>query len=312
MPTKFMQATITGVAQSAVWATAPNVGVPYKWTATLNVTAQAHSDSTVGNGGAGLFFNAKDVAVGDWIASSGGARALKISAISGTATSSQVSVTLEDENLYNALSDSSGNRDGLIPTGVGNKAYIFAVTNGLPVLSPLPDALPGNLPSTFIPSITGRFSSTGGAGNVVKNTTLTVGTGAGSVDHEVIFDNGGSTKPRIRWNHLTGKLTFSHDGVAFSDIGSGGLAWTKINSTTTAVVGNGYVLDPATAAFNVTLPLSPADGATVAFSTTSNILTNAVVIQRNGATIQDTAEDMTVNSKAKFSLVYTSGSWRIV
>lgn len=64
----------------------------------------------------------------------------------------------------------------------------------------------------------------------------------------------------------------------------------EIGVNTTAVSGNHYV---ATAAVNLTLPITPVVGEVVGFQNSSGLLTCAIL--RNGSNIMSIAEDMTVN-----------------
>ena len=86
---------------------------------------------------------------------------------------------------------------------------------------------------------------------------------------------------------------------------TGGTTYTAISGNTTAVAGNGYIVDTG-AAVTVTLPSSAAIGDTVAvIDGTGTAATNNITIGRNSHKIQGDAADMTVSlNRAAFELVY--------
>ena len=82
-------------------------------------------------------------------------------------------------------------------------------------------------------------------------------------------------------------------------------------TTQLAAAGAHYVLTNV-AATTVTLPASPASGATVWVTWTNSRTTN--VIARNGQTIMGLAEDMTLNAaqNSTVQLRFVNSSWRLV
>ena len=161
-PIKFLRASIDGVSVKSTATIGGVAGVPYQWNATLTVVAQAHSDPTstpVAN-----YYIGRNVVVGDWITSDASGKALKIASIASQTDTSVVCV-LEDVDNSNALSDETGNLDGMIPNGAGIGAYIFSVKNNVPILGNIPASLPGNLAgSDFVNNIQSRFASTATVG----------------------------------------------------------------------------------------------------------------------------------------------------
>ena len=161
-PIKLLRASIDGVSVKSTATIGGVAGVPYQWNATLTVVAQAHSDPTstpVAN-----YYIGSNVVVGDWITSDASGKALKIASIASQTDTSVVCV-LEDVDNSNALSDETGNLDGMIPNGVGIGAYIFSVKNNVPILGNIPASLPGNLAgSDFANNIQSRFASTATVG----------------------------------------------------------------------------------------------------------------------------------------------------
>ena len=181
-PIKFLRASIGGVSVKSTATIGGVAGVPYQWNATLTVVAQAHSDPTstpVAN-----YYIGDNVVVGDWITSDASGKTLKIASIASQTDTSVVCV-LEDVDNSNALSDETGNLDGMIPNGVGITGFIFEVNNNVPVIASIPTAMPGNfsvknnvpilgnipasLPgnlagSDFVNNIQSRFASTATVG----------------------------------------------------------------------------------------------------------------------------------------------------
>lgn len=108
------------------------------FTAAFQVTPMPHSD-------AGFWYDGTDVRVGDWIVTSGGGRCLKIHAILQiTTTACQATVIDEDDG--NALQNPDQSGEAAIPLGEG---FLFETHQGLPILYPLPESLPGSIPATF-------------------------------------------------------------------------------------------------------------------------------------------------------------------
>lgn len=85
---------------------------------------------------------------------------------------------------------------------------------------------------------------------------------------------------------------------------------TVISTSQTAVAGAHYALTNV-AATTLTLPASPASGDTVAVTVDNALTTN--VIARNGQTIMDAAEDMTIdNALATITFRFINSTWRII
>lgn len=211
--TKFIQCTISGVSVASQVTLNGTAGVAKQWNATLAVATQAHSDSSTR---LPFFYDGNDVAVGDYIASSGDGKFLKVVSISSK-NANQVVCVLEDEDSVNALTDETGNLDGLIPNGPSNKAYIFEVRNGAPILANIPMALPGNFAATFASNIFARFNAKFGGPNTINKTALSVGDLTAS-NIDIIAANNATNKPRLRYKNSTAKWQFSNDGTTFTDI----------------------------------------------------------------------------------------------
>ena len=108
-------------------------------------------------------------------------------------------------------------------------------------------------------------------------------------------------------------------GASQSGFGrSGSVNWDTTPKTTgfTAVSGNGYFCNTTSAAFTVTLPLSPSAGAIVAIADYNGTAgTNAITVGRNSSNINGTASNFIVNiNYASISFVYVDATagWRSV
>ena len=228
-PAKLLRVTISGISVAATYSGSdPWNGNAIRWNATLTVNAQPHSDtnSTPASG----FYDGRNIAVGDYVGSTGNGRVLRIYSI-GSQNASTVVCVLEDVDRINTFQSQNQDGDGLISTGTG---YVFEVINGYPILYPLPDALAGVLPVTFASQILSRFlsSSNGGALPYTQtfNSTTDWGSASGGLytinvaatAHgkgtnirrvEVYEDDGTSyvqTSPdTLKWNKSTGQVSIS-------------------------------------------------------------------------------------------------------
>lgn len=150
-PAKILSFTMTGTVPTAFWeADSVWAGYPYRWTTTLYITTQPHGSPHTPTP---YFYDGNDVAVGDYVLTSGRGRVLKIVAISDK-TAGVVSCTVEDEDRKNLFLDEEQLGSGGIPDGEG---LLFEVRNGWPILHPLPDALAGSLPPYFSADVIARF-----------------------------------------------------------------------------------------------------------------------------------------------------------
>ena len=147
MPAKLLRVTVT--LGSVTKYISSN---PVAWRTTLVVVQQPHSDFISDNDG---YYNGRDVKVGDYFTTTNGGRALKITNIVSF-TADTVVCDAEDENQVNAKLDPNQGMESRIPNGSG---LLFEVKNGLPVLYPLPDALPGTFDETFAAQLISRFQS---------------------------------------------------------------------------------------------------------------------------------------------------------
>lgn len=145
-PAKLLRITLTDIQPTPPLPTDDGTGDPwltnaYLWNAKIAVTPQPHSSHVFGSN---FYYSGLDVVAGDWIVTSGSGAALKIKSIT-SATETLVNCVLEDVNRANAFQNPDQSGQGEIPMGEG---LLFEVKNGLPILYPLPDALPGTIPLT--------------------------------------------------------------------------------------------------------------------------------------------------------------------
>ena len=151
IPAKVIQFNMSGTVASGFnpdddgWQ-----GYPYQWTTTLGITPSPNGSQYITTP---FVYDGTDVVVGDYIATAGEGRILQIIAISSQ-TDITVECTVEDIDRENIMQDPTVSGDGSIPDGLG---ILFSVKNGMPILHPLPDGLPGFLPPQFSADIICRF-----------------------------------------------------------------------------------------------------------------------------------------------------------
>lgn len=123
----------------------------YTYNATLDVTAQLHSGTT---GHTTSQYDGKDIRVGDYVATTGSGKILKVSAITN-AGPTKVECILLDEDQLNSAIDNTQYGESSIDADDG---ILFELREGKPCLFPLPDILPGGLTDEFAIQIISRFN----------------------------------------------------------------------------------------------------------------------------------------------------------
>lgn len=259
-PVKFIKSYITNVTSNATYPTAPFTAVVYRWNATLSIpTAQMHGDTTTTRSG---IYNGLDVIAGDYIASSGEGRVLKIASITSQ-TANSVACILEDVDIYNSLQDVTQSYDGLISNGLSNESYIFSIKSGKPILAPIPLALPGNLPSTFASAIAARFDS-------VFPNKLVIGDGV----TDKITKDVGETLNLVAGTNIT--LSFSDVTNTVTVTGTP-TSWTALTSKPTTIGGFGITDAVSTAGGTLTGPLIlPGDPSAALGAATKQYVDNSI------------------------------------
>ena len=101
--------------------------------------------------------------------------------------------------------------------------------------------------------------------------------------------------------------------IASSGGGGGGLTYTTKTANYTASSGEGILADTSGGAFTVTLPASPSEGDQVVIADGANYFaTNNLTVARNGETIVNSAEDLTLDvSTSSTTFVYDGSTWQI-
>jgi len=132
----------------------------YTYQATLDVTAQLHSGT---NGMVPAQFDARDINVGDYVATTSRGRVLKIQSIQN-AGPTRIECILVDEDQINSASDETQFGESAIDKDDG---ILFELREGKPYLFPLPDILPGGLTKEFAIQILSRFNFTSKDKNIV-------------------------------------------------------------------------------------------------------------------------------------------------
>jgi len=126
-------------------------GFVYTYNASIDVTAQLHSGTT------GMIkgqYDARDINVGDYIATTSQGRVLKIHSIQNTGPT-RIDCVLVDEDQLNSASDATQFGESAIDKDDG---ILFELREGKPYLFPLPDVLPGGLTQEFAIQILSRFN----------------------------------------------------------------------------------------------------------------------------------------------------------
>ena len=110
-------------------------------------------------------------------------------------------------------------------------------------------------------------------------------------------------------------VTLLNDPDVLTNVG-GGLTWSVVATNTSAVAGNGYLVDCSAAVRTITLPTSPTAGDEIHVSDfTGSSSSFNITIARGGESIDSVAEDLIVNiNKATVKLVYANASigWAIL
>jgi hypothetical protein len=259
-PVKFIKNYITNVTSAGNYPTAPFTTVNYRWNATLSIpTAQMHGDTTTTRSG---IYNGLDVIAGDYIASTGEGRVLKIASITSQ-TANSVACILEDVDIYNALQDVTQSYDGLISNGLSNESYIFSIQSGKPILASIPLALPGNLPSTFASAIAARFDS-------VFPNTLIIGDGT----TKKITKDVGETLNLVAGTNIT--LGFDDTTNTVTVTGTP-TSWAALTSKPTNISGFGITNAVSTDGGTLTGPLTlAADPSSALGAATKQYVDNAI------------------------------------
>jgi hypothetical protein len=113
------------------------------------------------------------------------------------------------------------------------------------------------------------------------------------------------------------RVTSGEDGIEYADPpaappSGGGISFTTITSSTTAVANSGYVCDTSGGAFTLNLPSSPNNGDRVEIVDGSNFQTENLTVGRGGNTIMGLSEDLIVDQTGmSFGLVWSGSDWRI-
>jgi hypothetical protein len=166
--------------------------------------------------------------------------------------------------------------------------------------------------ATYAGPNTGTFINRSYTGNGVQNIfTVTNGVTANSV---IVTENGVVQEPGTDYTISGATLTFTSapantTAIAIREIpagGPGGSTYSSASANLNAVANTKYILNTSSANIVVTLPGSPSFGMEVGvIDGTGNANTNAITVYGNGANIQGSNSNMTVNtSRAAFTLVY--------
>jgi hypothetical protein len=159
---------------------------------------------------------------------------------------------------------------------------------------------------------TGEQGATGATGNTgTQGATGATGSGAtgatGSTGATGLSGNDGATG-------ATGSGATGATGVQGPTGASGSdFNYTEITTSQTLTSNEGYIFNSSAGAITATLPSSPAVGSFVNITFNKNNGNN-LIIARNGANIDSTAENLTCDVSGTFSLIYTDSTvgWKFV
>jgi hypothetical protein len=209
-PIKILKCNVTTVTPQANWPadSSSYAGAPYRWTVTLTVEAQGHSDPTTTTP---YYYNGADIAVGDWMSNAVGGFAWQIKSISAQ-TATAVTCVIEDVDQFNTYSDANGNGDG--SPAAHQQGFIYSlVSSGQPTLSPV---IPNILTPQWQTDLIGRYTYVN-PGSSQSLPTLTVS------DATVNFNVG----PAVA--EITGTTTVN--GAPTLDFGANTLFTPAVNKT---------------------------------------------------------------------------------
>lgn len=123
-------------------------GFPKEWNATITGISSLTSTSSSSH-------NGTSVVEGDYIATDGKGRALKVTNIASSTTSTLTCTVVDDEEI-NSYIDENGS-SAITASGTGSPGIIFQIRNGLPVLYATP-LVSSYFDPSFISQLISRFS----------------------------------------------------------------------------------------------------------------------------------------------------------
>ena len=94
----------------------------------------------------------------------------------------------------------------------------------------------------------------------------------------------------------------------------GGSTFTSKTTNYTAVSGDNILANTSSGAWTLTLPITPATGATVqVMDSIGTFGVYPLIVARNGSTIMSAAENMTLDvNGAATTFVYNGSTWRVI
>jgi hypothetical protein len=112
---------------------------------------------------------------------------------------------------------------------------------------------------------------------------------------------------------MTTLSTFLSSGYQGAQGTTGALqAWTVKTANYTAINGDRLIANTTAGSFTITLPATPVTGAYVQITDGGNWLTNNLLINRNGSTIEGIADTLAVNiPQTTIELVYDGTTWHL-
>jgi hypothetical protein len=95
--------------------------------------------------------------------------------------------------------------------------------------------------------------------------------------------------------------------------GTSGLnSWSKKTSNYTAVNGDRIIADTTSGSFTITLPATPTTGNSIIISDGNNWSVNNLIVARNGSTIEELNENLTIDiAQIAIEFVYDGTTWEV-
>jgi hypothetical protein len=138
---------------------------------------------------------------------------------------------------------------------------------------------------------------------------------AALTQYGVVYGGGAGGAPVSTAAGITGQvLTATTGGAPTWVAASGGSSFSAKTANYTAVSGDNILADTSAGSWTLTLPATPATGATVqVMDSIGTFGTYPLTVARNGSTIMSASEDMTsdVNGAAT-TFVYNGSTWRVI
>jgi hypothetical protein len=206
--------------------------------------------------------------------------------------------TLILSGALNATSTITGALQVAGGVGVGRDLYVGGTIyqNGVPVgtggtggtatTSSFVQTVLTATSATYFLTFVDSNNTTSSSELLYTTSSVTVNPGAGIVE--------------VNGNLYVGGYTFSNK------------SWVVKTSNYTAISGDKIIADSTLGSFTITLPLSPVTGNSVFFADKNDWSVNNVIVNRNGQTIENAAENLILDVKCnQVELIFDGTTWQV-